>query len=109
VTDQKRAWITCACCGRHEEHRGRRLCKSCYERHYKAKTLDRFPCRPLAEPWVPVGRWGLAILARYEELLAEGASVRTICWELSLTERSVQRYEAARKHLAQRDAVQAVA
>lgn len=42
-------------------------------------------------------------------LLAEGASVRTICWELSLTERSVQRYEAARRHLAQQHAVQVAA
>lgn len=101
---QKRAFVNCVCCGARGAHFGRGLVKSCYHRHHHAKTLDRWPLRPGNTPWIPTSRWALNILARYKQLLAANVSVKEIRWELSLTERSVQRYEAARRHLAATEA-----
>ena len=99
---RQRPRINCACCNQPGDHKGRGLISSCYEYHKWRGTLHRYPVRPHGTPWIPPKRKGLTTLARYTELLSEKASVARIRWELSLTERSIQRYEAARKHLAQR-------
>lgn len=101
----KRAKILCACCHQPGENHGRGLIKTCYDRHRENHTLDQFPLQP-RNPWLPTGPWGRQTLARYEELRAQHVSREWICWELSLTERSIQRYEAARKHFAQQGADQ---
>lgn len=95
----KRATILCACCDRPGENHGRGLIHGCYDRHRKRGALDRFPLQP-RNPWLPTSAWGLQMLARYEDLRAQRTSTEWIRWELSLTERSIQRYEAARKHFA---------
>lgn len=103
---QKRARVNCVCCHQPGENYGRGLIKPCYDRHHHRRTLDQFPLRPINKPWIPTSRWALAILARYEQLLADNSSAKAIRWELSLTERSVQRYEAARRYLAETGATQ---
>ncbi|MEV0382857.1 hypothetical protein [Nonomuraea sp. NPDC050643] len=102
---QKRRRITCICCQQPGIHRGRQLIEPCYDRAWAHRTLDRFPLQPHATPWLPTGPHGRKMLARYTELVAERASRKRILWELGLeTERSIQRYEAARRHLASQEA-----
>ncbi len=87
--------VTCACCGKPGPHKGRGLKVTCYDRHRELGTLHRYPLRPRGELWTPKKRHGKAMLARYAQLVSDGHSPARIAWELSVSERTVQRYAAA--------------
>lgn len=91
--------VTCKCCGQMGEHQGRGLVKGCYGRHHYRGTLDQFPARPVAPPWIPRRRDAVAKFARYGELIAEGARPSRIRWELSASQRQLERWAAAWNYL----------
>lgn len=70
----------------------RGLCDSCYEKHWKAGTLDQFPTRR-------VQRRRVEFIADYELLRSEGYTRRQIAERLGMTrnavDRAVQRAVAA--------------
>lgn len=79
--------VLCACCDELGQHRGRRLCQTCYDRHRLAGTLDRHPMVGHALP-------SLWRIESYTELRGRGLPVREAAKRLGVTARTGWRYEA---------------
>lgn len=90
---------TCTYCKRRMRIHARTWCRSCYGRWDRAGRPSSGPPprpeRPQRTPWIPTGRIGLAQLARYGQLVAEGATRERIAWEMSIGDRQIQRYALA--------------
>lgn len=71
---------TCLECGeKMARHAARGLCHPCYERHFRRRTLDRFPRR---------NRPAMAhsvVLAQYRELAYQGITVAEIAQRIGLS------------------------
>lgn len=87
--------VNCACCGKTGPHKARGLRTTCYDRHRRQGTLDRYLRRPSAAPRPPRESHGKRMLARYAELVSRRLSPARIAFELGVGERTVQRYAAA--------------
>ncbi|MEV4096936.1 hypothetical protein [Streptosporangium saharense] len=91
--------VTCACCGKPGTHHARGLTTACYTRHRAHNTLHRYPrTLGVAATWTPTTARTQRLLARYAALVAAKATPARIRWELSLSERQIQRYAAAHRH-----------
>lgn len=103
MSQRPSAIIRCACCERRGVIQARGLVKACYERHRMRGALGLFATRRPAHPWLPTGAKGRRILDRFRQLVAQGADRKRIRWELSLTDRQIQRYAAADRYLREQE------
>lgn len=81
--------MICVDCGS-DNHNARRLCKTCYARHWHVGDLDRFPSARVIGP--AGGR-----IEDFAELRSLGRSVVEAADRVGVSERTGWRYESKRK------------
>src|SRR5690606_6548283 len=94
--DRVRKTVSCVCCGKTGEHKGRGLRSACWDRYDRKGQLDLFPRTRGESDYVMAGRSD-HIMERVEmfaELAKQGMRHEDIASYLGVTERTLLRYAA---------------